>query len=94
LGAIELGVPRARLQYTVWNAHREHRRGRFRRIDGFSRFLFSAQLVYSFMRMRIQYTTASFFCRKPYLKGIGMLSAKAGQGASCAHASSHRERGL
>jgi hypothetical protein len=47
-----------------------------------------------FMHMRIQHTTASFFFRKPYLKAIGMLSAKAGQGASCAQASSHRERGL
>jgi len=37
---------------------------------------------------------ASFFSRKPSLKAIGMLSAKAGQGASCAQASSHRERGI
>jgi hypothetical protein len=51
-----------------------------------------------FMHMRIQHTiqptTASFFCRKPHPKVIGMLSAKGGQGASCAKASSHRERGL
>jgi hypothetical protein len=46
------------------------------------------------MHMRIHHIMASFFCRKPYPKAIGMLSAEAGQGASCAQASSHRERGL
>jgi hypothetical protein len=53
-----------------------------------------------FMHMRIQRTTASFFCRKPFCRkphlmyAIGMLSAKAGKGASCAQGSSHRKRGL
>jgi hypothetical protein len=37
-----------------------------------------------FTHIRIQHRTVSFFCRKPYLKAIGMLSGKA----------DHRERGL
>jgi hypothetical protein len=47
-----------------------------------------------FVHMHIQHTTESSFCKKPHLKAIGMLSVKAGQGTSCARASSHRERGL
>jgi hypothetical protein len=62
---------------------------------GFSSVLGWGQYAFcGFMHMRIPQTTAPFFCRKPFLKAIGMLSAKAGQGASCAQASSHRERGL
>jgi hypothetical protein len=47
-----------------------------------------------FVHMGIQHSTAPFLCRKLNLKGIGMLSANAGHGASCAQASSRREWGL
>jgi hypothetical protein len=47
-----------------------------------------------FVENRIQHKTPSFFRKKPHLKAMGMFSAKAGQDTSCAHASSHRGRGL
>jgi hypothetical protein len=48
----------------------------------------------AFMHRRIEGTTASFFCGKPYLKAIGLLSAEPGRFFSYAQASNHRERGL
>jgi hypothetical protein len=50
--------------------------------------------VCAFMHVRMEHTTASFFCRKPYLKAIRLLSPEAGRRFSCATASNHRERGL
>jgi hypothetical protein len=48
----------------------------------------------AFMHMRIEDTTASFCCGKPYLKAIGLLSAESGRRFSYAQASNHQERGL
>jgi len=48
----------------------------------------------AFTHMRIEDTTASFFCGKSYLKTIGLVSAEPGRRFSYSQASNHRERGL
>jgi len=97
LGAIELGVPRARLihrvKYGMPNVSTDgDGSGGSVALIGSSSVL--AWRKYAICGLSIQHTPPSSFCRKPYLKAIVTLSAKAGRAFSCAQASNHRERGL